>query len=368
MGREVRRDLDGVLMGARGLIAGAVVAAALATATGAAAGVPAAGAGAALPAVAYDNWCRTSGLCTYEVRDARATPVALRSGRAAWAGVDEALTPAQVRAAGGPVAYYPTLIGAIAVIARVPGFRGGDIRLPAHTLGEIFSGEITNWNDKRIRQVNLRHQLPRNLPVTLCVPRRPSGEAYDFSDFLARSSGIFRQRVGGASTSPRWRGARIVREDQVTRQGTCVDGTPGAISFIDRADAIKQGDMLDVVAVGKRERMTRRARNGRRVTITEYAYTTPTGATMDIAARHAAARATGDLTVDLVNSAAKGAYPITVATWVAVRADRPMPVATRTTLRHFLSARAQASLPGLGYAPLPADLMRRARAQLAAAR
>lgn len=354
-------------MGTRARMAGAVAAVAMAATAATATGAPSAGAGAALPSVAYGHWCSTSGLCTYAVRDDAATAAALGSGRVAWAGVDQVLTPAQVQSAGGRVAYYPTMIGAIAVIAKVPGFQGGDLRLPAHTLGEIFSGEITNWNDRRIRQVNLRHQLPRNLPITLCVPRRPSGEAYDFSDFLARSSGIFRARVGGASTAPRWRGARIVREDQVTQQGTCVDSTPGAISFIDRADAIKQGDLLDVVAVGKRERVTRRTRSGTRVSVMRYAYTTPTTTDMAVAGRHAAARTKGDLTVDLVNSPARGAYPITVATWVAVRADQPMPAATRKMLRYFLSTRAQASLAGLGYAPLPRDLLRRARAQLAAA-
>lgn len=355
-------------MGTGARMTGAVAAVAMAATAATAAGAPSVGGGAALSAVAYGHWCGTSGLCTYAVRDDAATAAALGSARIAWAGVDEELTPAQARAARGPVAYYPTMIGAIVVIARVPGFQGGDLRLPAHTLGEIFSGEITNWNDKRIRRVNLRHQLPRSLPITLCVPRRPSGEAYDFSDFLARSSGIFRQRVGGASTAPRWRGARIVREDQMTQQGTCVDSTPGAISFIDRADAIKQGDLLDVVAVGKRERVTSRTRSGKKTTVTRYAYVTPTDANMAAAGRGAAARAKGDLTVDLVNSPVRGAYPITVATWVAVRTDRPMPAATRATLRYFLSARAQSSLRGLGYAPLPADLLRQARRQLANAR
>lgn len=355
-------------MVARVRLTGVAVAVGMMAAAATAVAAPQPGSGAALPAVAYQHWCGTSGLCTYSVRDDAATAAALGSGRTGWAGVDAPFTAAQARAARGPVTYYPTMIGAIAVIAKVPGFQGGDLRLPAHTLGEIFSGEITNWNDKRIRRVNLRHQLPRNLPITLCVPRRPSGEAYDFSDFLARSSGIFRQRVGGPSTSPRWRGARIVREDQMTQEGTCVDSTPGAISFIDRADAIKQGDLLDVVAVGKRERVTYRTPNGKRRTVTKYAYATPTEADMAVAGRYAAARANGDLTVDLLNSPARGAYPITVATWVAVRADQPMPAATRATLRYFLSGPAQASLSGLGYAPLPAELLRQARVQLTNAR
>ncbi|MBM3665268.1 MAG: hypothetical protein FJW92_05705 [Actinobacteria bacterium] len=75
----------------------------------------------------------------------------------------------------------------------------------ATTVGEIFSGVITNWNDPRMRATNARHPMPKDLPITLCAPARPSGTSWGFSHYLTKVSGAFRERVGAASTLPRWK-------------------------------------------------------------------------------------------------------------------------------------------------------------------
>ena len=345
----------------------AVIGGLLAIGGAAAASAVADGAGAEMPAAAYQSWCTASKLCTYSIRDSGAGIQGLKTGAADWVGVDEPLSPNQVRAAGGPVAYYPAMLEGIAVAAHLPGIDGHDLDLRGRTLGEIFSGVITNWNDPRIRATNARHPMPKDLPITLCVPARPSGTSWDFSQYLGKVSGEFRARAGAASMLPRWKAPKIVRTPHVTEVGQCVESHAGAITFLPFSDAMREDLAHDIVAVGKREAVTVRARTGNRV-VQKEVFMHPTTDDIKAAGHFAASRIGRDLTIDLTNSKAKGAYPITVVTYTIVRKDRRMKPETRKTLRYFLGDEAQSRLMGMGYAPLPPSLLSRARAQLAAAK
>lgn len=347
------------------VITGAIAASAIVGA--AVAATAASGSGAELPSAAFQAWCTTSKLCTYRVADSSGIGD-LRTGRATWVGVDEELPASEARKAGGPLAYYPTMLEGIAVAVNVPGVEGHGIDLTGRALGEIFSGSVTNWNAPHIRVSNRRHHLPRNLAITLCVPARASGESYDFSEFLAKVSPTFRERVGTRSMLPRWRGVRVVRVNHVSEMGECVKRNSGAITFLPLADAMREGLTHDIVGVGKVERITYPSGKGRTTTRTRHVFVHPTPQSIAKAGHHAGQRAKGDLTVDLVGSPAAGAYPITIEAYAVVRKDRKMSASTRRTLQYFLSDSAQAMLPGLGYAPVPASLLAKARAQLKAAR
>lgn len=318
---------------AKGIVA--MVAGASALMGGAVAAGAAPGSGAELPSAAFEAWCTTSKLCTYRVADSSGIRD-LKTGRATWVGVDEELPPAEARKAGGPLAYYPTMLEGIAVAVNVPGIEGHGIDLTGVALGEIFSGAVTNWNASHIRVSNRRHHLPRNLPITLCVPARASGESYDFSQFLAKVSPPFRQRVGTRSLLPKWRGARVVRVNRISEMGDCVARHSGAITFLPLADAMREGLTHDIVGVGKVERVTYPSGKGRTTTRVKNVFVHPAADSIAKAGHHAGQRARGNLTVDLLNSPAPGAYPITIEAYAVVRKDRKMSASTRATLTYFL--------------------------------
>ncbi|MFM8828554.1 MAG: substrate-binding domain-containing protein [Actinomycetota bacterium] len=327
----------------------------------------ASGTGAELPSAAYQAWCTTSKLCTYTIADSSGIRD-LRTGRAAWVGEDEELTPSEARLAGGPIAYYPTLLSGIAVAINVPGINGQGVNLTGETLGDIFSGTVTNWNAGRIRATNRHLRLPTSLPITLCVPRRASGESWDMSEYLAKVSPTFRKRVGGESLKPRWKGD-VVRVSHVSQMGECMAARKGGITFLPVADAMREGLTHDIVAVGKREKVTVKVGNtGKTKTVVRHVFIHPTEKAFQKAGHFAATNEKSDLTVDLTNSATPGAYPITIEAYAVVRKDRKMSAATRKTLAYFLSDKAQAMLPGLGYAPLPRSQLAQARQQLKTAR
>jgi hypothetical protein len=62
------------------------------------------------------------------------------------------------------------------------------------------------------------------------------------------------------------------------------------------------------------------------------------------------------LDIDLSNSPAPGAYPITITTWVLAVPGRPKNNEVRDVLGYFYGAKAQGQLVGMGFAPLPGKL------------
>ncbi len=64
----------------------------------------------------------------------------------------------------------------------------------------------------------------------------------------------------------------------------------------------------------------------------------------------------GDLKVDLTASPTPGAYPITITTFVLVRAGMPANGDVAKVLSYFLGKTAQSQLESLGYVPLSGQL------------
>jgi phosphate transport system substrate-binding protein len=260
------------------------------------------------------------------------------------------------------------MLSGIAVAINIPGIKGQGVNLTGEALGEIFSGTVTNWNAGRIRATNRHLRLPTSLPITLCVPRKASGESWDMSEYLAKVSPTFRKRVGSESLKPKWKGS-VVRVNHVSAVGECMAAHKGGITFLPVADAMREGLTHDIVAVGKREKVAVKVGNtGKTKTVVKHVFIHPTEEAMQKAGHFAATQEKSDLTVDLTNSQAHGAYPITIEAYAIVRKDRKMSAATRKTLAYFLSPKAQAMLPGLGYAPLPKSQLAQAKRQLAAAK
>ena len=260
------------------------------------------GAGEALPAIAYQSWCAKSGFCTYTVRESGNGLEDVAKGRADWAGIDEELSSSEAEAMHSPVAYYPTLLAAIAVPVNIPGVAGHRVKLTGKNLGEIFSGTITNWSDRHFAAANHRHRFPA-LPITVCVPDHPPGTSSDFSDYLAKVSATYRTKAGGASMEPRWQAPKLVRLPHVNDVGTCVEQTPGAISFMDLADALRAGLAADVVAVGKSTLVTK-TRGNKKVRVRTTTFLHPTEAAIVAAGHFAASQVKADLTINLTNSPA----------------------------------------------------------------
>ena len=87
---------------------------------------------------------------------------------------------------GRPFAYGPLVAGGLTFPyqLRVGGQLVRDVRLSGLTLGEIFLGQITNWNDPLITADNGR-QLPW-LPIIVVVHAEASGVTAQLTAYIAK--------------------------------------------------------------------------------------------------------------------------------------------------------------------------------------
>ncbi len=60
----------------------------------------------------------------------------------------------------------PFALNGVSIVVNLPNTMAGTLRLDSQTLGKIFSGEITNWDDPAITTLNPKHDLP-NKPIII---------------------------------------------------------------------------------------------------------------------------------------------------------------------------------------------------------
>lgn len=193
------------------------------------------GAGATFPAPLYERYAR-------EVRkrfpDLRINYQAIGSGGGIrqtiagtvdFGGSDAAMTDSEIGRVKNGVILVPTAGGAVSVVYNLPGVN--NLRLSRETLPAIFSGQITNWNDPKIRADNPGVNLP-NQPIRFVVRADGSGTTFIFTNHLSAISPYFRGRVG-TSTAPRWNLPNVLSGRGNPGVAALVNRTPGAIGYVE---------------------------------------------------------------------------------------------------------------------------------------
>lgn len=184
------------------------------------------GAGASTQKVAQDAW-----IATFTGQNPGVTmsydPIGSGGGRSnfingaiAYAGSDAALKPEEIQGAagrcGGQVVEFPVYISPIAITYNLPGVQ--NLKLDATTIGNIFQGKITTWNDPAIAALNPGVQLPAARIVT--VHRSDdSGTTENFTDYLnGAAPQAWPQKKGGT-----W---------PAGLQGEAAQGTSGVVNIV----------------------------------------------------------------------------------------------------------------------------------------
>ena len=328
------------------------------------------GAGSTFAAPAYTKWCGESGLCNYLALGSTAGLNAIGDREVDFAGSDATPAPDQLArikdaAGGAPPLYFPTLLGGISIPTHLSGV-STYLRFDPDALGRIFAGGIVRWNDPAIARSNPGLRLP-NAPITACVRADGSGTSAAFSRYLAQVSPSFRTMVG-VSQTPGWRAPHL--SPATGSQGVvgCVHDQANSIGYVDLRDAVQDGMGGRISAIGQSGPGSGlRADTPGRGARSHAVYVRPNSTS--IAAAGNLRSVPPNLLVDLSNSTAPGAYPITITTWIVAYGDYAKAGRDLTGVRDWLdyvySDRAQGQLADLGYARLPPPLLAAARAQMA---
>jgi phosphate transport system substrate-binding protein len=265
----------------------------------------------------------------------------LAEGNVAFAGSDSPITPEEAPLFHGrKVLYFPLAAAPVTLSFDLPGI--DRIDLTAEVVARIFQREIVRWDDPALRALNPGVHLPPRTIVPV-VRSDGSGTTRNVTAYLDKAApGVWKLGVGESLHWPRG----VLAVEKNSGIAALVRSTPGAIGYVDLADAATAGLT--------RARLRNRA--GRFVE----AKLPGAGAALDAAA------VAPDLTLDPLDTTGADAYPLTAPTWVLCDAEQP-DVASRDALvryLRFLLGGAQSLAPSVGFAPLPKHLRALALAQV----
>lgn len=297
------------------------------------------GAGATFPYPIYSKW--TSEYNKITGVNVNYQPIGSGGGvRQFIAGIvdfgasDDPMTNDEIIKAGGDVLHIPTVIGSVALSYNLPGIQ--DIRLDSDTLVKIFMGEIKNWNDPAIVQLNPGVNFP-DVPITVAHRSDGSGTTAVFSGYLSKVSSAWSAKVG--------KGKSLNWPVGVGGKGNAgvagiIQENKGAIGYIELAYAITNN--LPVVLLKNRAGY----------------FVKPSIDSTIAAAAGSINRIPADFRADLNNAPGKNAYPIVSMTWLLVQkkqTDKEKGEALVNFLKWALTS-GQEFANVLLYAPLPSGL------------
>jgi phosphate transport system substrate-binding protein len=250
---------------------------------------------------------------------------------------DGPMTDEQLAAAPGRILHFPTVLGADVPVYNIPNVTS-ELKFTGPVLADIFLGKITKWNDPAILRLNADVSLP-STDITVIHRADASGTTYIWVDYLSKVSPEWREKVG-VSTQVSW----PVGVGGKGNEGVAglVSQTPGSIGYVELIYALQ-----NKIAYGAVQNAA-----------TEFVKASEMSVTA--AAAGAASSMPADFRVSITDAPGAGAYPISSFTWLLLYQDAndKAQAAAMVDFIKWALADGQKFAAELGYAPLPAEIVR----------
>ena len=266
----------------------------------------------------------------------------LANHRIDLAGIDGRPPPEVMPELGdGALLYFPIAVAPIAVVFKLGTIT--TLQLSPPTIAAIFQGEVTSWDAPAIKAENPEVTLP-HFPITVVHRADGSGTTRNFTGYLSQAAPLTWTRGSGWTVSwppasqgaaGNWGVARIVK------------ATPGAIGYIDYADALA----LHLATAS--------------VENASGAYVAPSAESTLAALETTLPR--DDLIVDPIDATGPAVYPISIATGLLVYREQPdvrRAAALKAFLRYIYSKGQELTTELGSYVAVPAAVVNLARAAI----
>ncbi len=308
------------------------------------------GAGSTFAAPIYQQWgssLKGQGLTVnFNAVGSGAGIAQLQSGTVDFAGSDPAEKPDEVSQGKGPVAMFPIGFGAVTVSYNLSGVKSG-IKLDGKTLADIFQGTVKTWDDPEIKALNPGLSLP-STNITVVHRSDSSGTTAAFTTYLSANSPAWTQAAGQPDKIVKWPTGTGAKGNSGV--AAAVKQTDGAVGYVEQAYALQNGFTYASLknSSGK--------------------YLAPTLAATSAAAE--GIKVPKNLAISTINSPNAAAYPIVSQTFLIAYQDMckaGVSQGAASGVKKFFTyglGAGQSVLKQLFYAPLPASLLSKAKAQL----
>jgi phosphate transport system substrate-binding protein len=239
--------------------------------------------------------------------------------------------------------HIPTVLGAVVLTYNLQGVTQ-PLRFSPDVVGDIFLGKIKTWDDTRIKADNPGVSLPA-ANITPVYRSDGSGTSAVFTDYLSKVSAEWKEKVG-TGTSPKWpTGLGAKGNEGVTGQ---VKNTPNTVGYVELAYAVQ--NKLPVALI--------KNASGN--------FVEPSLDAVTAAAAESLPTTPEDLRVSITNGGGAAAYPISSYTYILAYKDQK-DAAKGKALVDFLwwaVHDGEGFAKDLQYAPLPAEIVKRAEAKI----
>jgi len=259
----------------------------------------------------------------------------IKAGTVDFGSSDAPLKPDELAKFG--LAQFPSVIGGIVPVLNVPGVAAGAMKLDGETLGNIFLGKITKWNDPAIVAMNGGVTLP-DTKITIVHRSDGSGTTFNFVNYLSKVNAEWKTKVG-EGTSVKW------------PVGIGGKGNEGVAAYVKQ---IKGGIGYVELSYALQNKMTySRMKNA------AGNFIVPSDDSFQAAANSAEWGSSKDFYLVMTNAPGAESWPITATNFILMY-KQPKNAAGAKGAKEFFrwvykSGDAQAK--ALGYVPLPAALV-----------
>jgi phosphate transport system substrate-binding protein len=307
------------------------------------------GAGATFPNPLYQKWLSEYGKLhdnvkiDYQSIGSGGGIKQLKEQTVDFGASDAPMKDEDLKSAPGEILHIPTVLGAVIITYNLEGLNA-PLKFSPDAIADIFLGKIKKWNDPKIAADNPGVTLP-STDITVVTRAESSGTSAVFTDYLSKVSPEWKEKVG-AGTAPRWPvGVSGKGNEGVTGQ---VKHTPNTIGYVELAYAVQ--NKMPVAQIKNA------AGN----------YIEPSIEAVTAAASASAGTIPDDLRVSITNASGPQTYPISSYTYILVYKNQK-DAAKGKALVDFLwwgIHDGEGFAKELQYAPLPADIVKRAEAKI----
>lgn len=208
---------------------------------------------------------------------------------------------------------FPMAVGGVVPVINVKGIKPGQLKLTGEVLADIYLGKITQWNDKKIADLNAGVPLPDE-KITVVHRSDGSGTTWIFTNYLAKVSPEWEKKAG-FGTAVNWpTGVGGKGNEGVA---TYVKRIKGTIGYVEFAYAV-QNKLPHA-------QLKNKAGN----------FVEPSMDSFAAAAESADWKGTPGYAVILTNQAGKNAWPIAGATFILVKKNPTECAKAKEVLKFF---------------------------------
>jgi phosphate transport system substrate-binding protein len=247
--------------------------------------------------------------------------------------------------AKGTVLQVPVDLGGVAISYNVPGVPSG-LKLDGPTLASILDGTIQNWDSPVIAAETGNNNLP-NLPIVVVHRADSAGPSWDVDEYLIETAPSWVKVIGTKTPSKTWPITGYGLGEQLNSGvATYIAQTKGAIGYVEYGYAAKAGFTNAALLNSAGQ------------------YVVPSEPSIGAAGNYAQNLSPSNF--NIINEPGAITYPVTNFSWTLLYQKQSNLVVGEAlqALFTYVVTTGQALAAGLGYAPLPNNVVALAQSTL----